>query len=947
MNPLDHRYIVGIDLGTTNIAVSYVDLTENIGKSPKERIRHFRIPQLTGPGEFSPHEVLPSFLYIPGTYDISRRDITIPWSGDPAYFAGVWARDHGAKVPSRLASSAKSWLCHDRADRRARILPWGSGDEVAKVSPVETSAAFLAHIRAAWNRRSGDDEDLFLENQQIVITVPASFDEAARDLTLEAAQSAGLPAARIVLIEEPLAAFYSWLANHEDDWRTRVSPGELILVCDVGGGTTDFTLISLTDSDPNPRFERLAVGDHLILGGDNVDLALAYKVESQVTQKSGRKDLSANRWKQLIHECRRAKEAILDGEKDTYKITIVGEGGGLIAQTVSAVLNREMVEETVLSGFFPALSAETGRKRYAESRKQSRAGIAEFGLPYEPEPAVTCHIGLFLERHRDTVADAVNKPDPIPDQLLFNGGSLKSVVVQQQIRAAIGRWFYGSAEIPDRRLIPLFNPDHDRAVAYGAAYYGLVKIGKGVRVGSGSARSYYIGIGEAAAADEKQKAMCIVERGLEEGAAIEITQKNFDILANRPVRFDIYSSSYRAGDRAGEIIPVDDTLTALPPIQTVVDFGKKNAETRIPVHVEAQYTEMGTLALWCRSVVSNHRWRLQFQLRDAAESEYVPEEAAVDADTAEACRTAAESAFTATPEKSSAANLDALPKTISRIVGRVKDDWPLGILRTIADALLSIPESRKKTPDFESRWLNLLGYATRPGFGEGFDPHRIKEIWKVYKTGRFHDNHPRVRTEWWIFWRRVAGGLKAGQQRQFSQDLLSLSPSKKGKSSKLSHQERLEIWMAIANMERLIVKDKILWGERLISELNPKKSRSQHFWSLSRIGARELFYGSVDRVVPPDVATEWIETILATDWNAQKGAASALIELARKTGDRTRDVSPEIARRIHEWLSHIPGLTEDAGALFEVIPRKAGEQQRVFGESLPAGLIVQKSDTSE
>ena len=411
---MNKRFIIGIDLGTTNCAVSYVDLSgeEGGGKEKKPQIRLFRVPQLTGAGEISNGSVLPSFLYIPGEYDISKESVIHPWKKKEAAFAGVFARDHGAKVPSRLVSSAKSWLCHSNVDRHAKILPWGSGEDVAKISPVQASAAYLSHIRQAWNRNRGEDEELYLENQLIVITVPASFDEVARDLTILAAKEAGLD--HVTLIEEPLAAFYAWLIRHEESWRNHVAPGELILVCDVGGGTSDFTLITLREVDGSPRFERIAVGDHLILGGDNIDLAIARHVESRFGPKKVK--LSGDRWKTLCHECRKAKERILDGQSDAEKITLMGEGGKLIAGVMSATLTRKELEEIVLSGFFPPVDKNEPRKEAV------RKGITEFGLPYEQEPAITRHLGWFLMRHEAAVQDLLWK-NALPDLILFNGGS--------------------------------------------------------------------------------------------------------------------------------------------------------------------------------------------------------------------------------------------------------------------------------------------------------------------------------------------------------------------------------------------------------------------------------------------------------------------------------------------------------------------------------------------
>ncbi|MFW5855360.1 MAG: Hsp70 family protein, partial [Thermodesulfobacteriota bacterium] len=423
----DKRYIIGIDLGTTNSAVSYVDL-EAEGKKGS-RIQTFRVPQLTGSGEFSTLPVLPSFLYIPGEYDIAEEAITIPWKNPDDNFVGAFAREHGSRVPARLVSSAKSWLCHANADRRAKMLPWGAGEEVAKVSPVQATAYYLDHIKKAWNNTKGEEADLYLENQAVTLTVPASFDEVARDLTLEAAAMAGLD--NVTLLEEPLAAFYSWLIGHEKEWNRYVEPGELILVCDVGGGTTDFTLITLREVEGSPRFERIAVGDHLILGGDNIDLALARRVETRLSGGKRKASLSGDRWKALTHQCRGAKESILDGEAESKKITLMGKGKKLIAETLSAELGEEEVTETVLEGFFPLVEASR------EKARPERKGITEFGLPYEPEPAITRHIGWFLEHHRENVKQMIGRDSPAPDLILFNGGSLKAEIVQERIREAI------------------------------------------------------------------------------------------------------------------------------------------------------------------------------------------------------------------------------------------------------------------------------------------------------------------------------------------------------------------------------------------------------------------------------------------------------------------------------------------------------------------------------
>lgn len=918
------KFIIGIDLGTTNSAVSYVDLSETDEKS--RGIKLFKVPQLTGAGEVSSLPVLPSFCYIPGKYDISEEAIRLPWGRDEATFAGTFARDHGAKIPSRLVSSAKSWLCHSNVDRRGKILPWGAGDDVTKISPVQATAAYLKHIRMAWNSFRGEDDELFLENQLIIITVPASFDEVARDLTIEAARLAGLN--QVTLLEEPLAAFYSWLVRHEKNWQEFIRPGELVLVCDVGGGTSDFTLITLQETDGTPRFERIAVGDHLILGGDNIDLALARYVEKQF-QHPGH--LSSDRWKTLCHLCRQAKEILLNDGKESEAITLMGEGSRLIGGTLSARLQRSVLEKMLLDGFFPLVSPQ-------DSPDQPlRKGISEFGLPYESEPAITRHIGWFLEKHRENVKHALDKA-PLPDFILFNGGSLKSSLIQKRIQRAVGHWF---GETDGSGPVLLENPVPDLAVALGAAYYGLVKTGKGVRVGSGSARAYYLGFERKTDTLTNEKsAVCIVERGLDEGIAIHLPDKKFQVLANQPVSFDLYSSTYRSGDRCGDVVAIDDTLTPLPPVQTIIQFGQKAEKKKIPVRIEAEYNEMGVLFLWCRSLASDHRWRLQFQLRDQTSTVLVQDLEVFDSAVVDDAVKVVQHAFS--PDAGPTV-LDQVVKEISLIVGRSREKWPLSLIRRIGDDLLERMDVRRLSADHEIRWLNLVGYCLRPGFGDGLDEQRIQRLWKIYKPGTCFQKNAQVHNEWWILWRRVAGGLPSGKQRQIVQDLRSRLLPKKGVKVRINEQERTEIWMAVANLERLTVKDKIEFGRQLVSELHPKKSRAPLFWAVSRIGARELLYGPADRVIRPDEMEVWVAHLIDQAWANPKPVAAALVQMARKTGDRMRDLSPAIMDQVIGWLRD-----RDCGAeaefLTSVKPMAMREESAIFGESLPTGLILHESE---
>ncbi|MFO7598297.1 MAG: Hsp70 family protein [Candidatus Desulfacyla sp.] len=925
------NYIVGIDLGTTNLAVSYIDLSlTHDDETPP--IAHFEIPQLTGPGEISRLKVLPSFLYLPGDHELDKNGLRTAWTSDGKGFAGAFARDQGVKVPKRLVSSAKSWLCHGKVDRRAPILPWGADDQVAGMSPVAVTSAYLRHIKEAWNESQQGDKGRCLENQTVMITVPASFDEVARDLTVEAASQAGLE--QIILLEEPLAAFYCWLSLHEEGWDRYVRPGELILVCDVGGGTTDFTLITLREGSGHPVFERIAVGDHLILGGDNMDLALAHRCEARL-QGEMRGRLNLERWQALCNQCRQAKERILNSLSESETVTLVGGGSRLIAGTVSNQLSKDEVEAAILDGFFPVIAPGEALT------EKPRQGMIEFGLPYAQDPSITRHLIRFLEQHREDVRQILGKETPRPDLILFNGAALKPPPVQERIREAVSRWFDGG-EGPLPRILD--NPELDLAVALGASYYGLVRKGFGIRVDSGSARAYYLGVRLETETSKEgrdhssapQTAICLVERHMPEGSRNALTDRKFDVLTNQPVQFYLYSSSYRTGDRVGDFVTVDDSLTPLPPLHTVIKFGKKAGETLVPVEVEVDYTEMGTLAVWCRSVRSPHRWRFQFQLRQTDQGPAVSDREVFEESLVNEALEEVKKAFSAKGGNREPARL---AKTIAAVVDRPREAWPLGLIRRIVDRLLSLSSLRGRSLDHEARWLNLIGFCMRPGFGDPLDEHRMENLWKMFHKGWMHGKHAQVRSEWWVMWRRVAGGLSAGQQVKVLQEISSLiRPGKGSKRGRSAPQEHMEIWMAVANLERIPVNDKVVWGGLLLDGLRPGKTRPQYWWSVSRIGAREPLYGPIDRVVSPDVIASWIDGILKVEWRDPKPVGAALAQMARLTGDRKRDLDPELVQRVIDWLAPQEGSEPYIRPLKEVVSLDRHEETLIFGESLPLGI---------
>ena len=598
------RYIVGIDLGTTNCAVAYVDTKGR--DRPTADVRSFEVTQLIAAGESAPRAMLPSFLYLPGPHELPAGATRLPWRGEADRIVGEFARVQGARVPNHLVASAKSWLCHPGVDREATILPWGSPAEARKVSPVDASSDFIAQIRDAWNDRFAKEDPAHrLENQEVILTVPASFDEAARELTVEASKRAGI--VQPILLEEPQAAFYCWIVTHQDVWQREVRAGELILVCDIGGGTTDFSLITVVETPSGPGFRRVAVGDHLMLGGDNIDLALAHKVE----KKLGVARLDTEQWSALRYSCRTAKEKLLsDLPVDRWPVTIAGRGSKIIGGSLQSELTRDEVMEIVLGGFFPLTPRDQDPGRGA------KAGLQEFGLPFVSDPAIPKHLASFLRRHKAELAGAgglsgVEIPAR-PDAILFNGGALTPTLLRDRVIEVVRSWF---ADEEGGSYAPrvLSNNSLDLAVAHGAAYYGVVRRGGGIRIGGGTARAFYVGF-EAQSADKPW--LCVVPRDAQEGDEITIDRHDFDLLMGQPVAFPLASSSVRPKDQPGDLVGADpDSIRELPPLVGVMRVGRKAKAERAPVRLAAKVTEVGTVELWCQSRTDDRRWRLQIQLR--------------------------------------------------------------------------------------------------------------------------------------------------------------------------------------------------------------------------------------------------------------------------------------------------------------------------------------------
>jgi molecular chaperone DnaK (HSP70) len=586
--------VLGIDLGTTNSAIAVAGADE-----PAHPVS---ITQVTGPGEIAERPTLPSFLLLPSEHEVPSEQLQLPWAGKMRYAVGTFARDRGADLPHRLVYSAKSWLCNPAIDRTAQVLPFhGAQRELAsgassfpndggeRVSPVNASARYLAHLRAAWDDANEDEP---AGEQEVLVTVPASFDPVARELTVVAAREAGFD--KVTLLEEPQAAFYAYLAARGDAWRKDLAPGDVVLVCDVGGGTTDFSLIEITQDGGALALERIAVGDHILLGGDNMDLALA----AIVTRDLG-KPLDAMQQRALVHACRRAKELLLaDKAPKSVPVSILGRGSKLIGGTIKAEVTREAAEAMLVDGFFPKVGAD------AKSERRRAAGLKEIGLPYAHDPAVTRHLAEFLGRF-----------GKMPTHVLFNGGVMKASKLQARVTDLLRTW-------AGRDVKVLAGADLDLAVALGAAHYGEVRRGNGVRIRGGTARAYYIGIESAMPAipgfAPPVKALCVAPQGLEEGSTVALPDDELAVVVGETSEFRFFAAATRKDDAAGTLIDADaQGLGELDPVEKLIEAtdDRKPGEY-VPVRLEAHVTEVGTLELWCVARDGRGRWKLEYSVRE-------------------------------------------------------------------------------------------------------------------------------------------------------------------------------------------------------------------------------------------------------------------------------------------------------------------------------------------
>lgn len=908
------RYIVGIDLGTSHTLLAYAPAD---GSAP---VALLPIPQRVSAAEIGAGTMLPSLRYQAGEGELAPDTVNQPW---PPLFAsapapallGRYAQDLGAQVPGRLVSSAKSWLSHAGVDRSAAILPWGAPEGVNRISPLQASASYLAHLRAAWDAQFPEAP---LAQQEIVLTVPASFDEGARALTLEAAQLAGLPPLR--LLEEPQAALHDWLLMQSAQVGAALQGSEWLLVVDIGGGTTDLSLVQVTPTDGVPELARRGVGTHLMLGGDNMDLALAHGLEAELAAPNPR--LSVARFAQLVQRCRVAKEQLLAPDApEAVTVTLLGSGTQLLGGARSAPLRRDTVRQQLLEGFFP-LQPRDARPQ------QRQSGLLSWGLPYPADAAITRHLAAFLQAHAGVLGDS-----GVPDSVLFNGGVFHGTAIAERVVEQLTQW----RGAPLRVLV---NPHPDWAVARGAVAHGLARAQPlAVRIGGGSARSYFLRLDDG----DALRAICILPQGSEEGAVVRLEGQRFALRLGQAVRFHLLASTALGAVPAGAVCELAGAeLVHLPPLTAVLPAPPGRERAQVEVQLQATMTEIGTLAVRCVSTQDpDQSWPLEFAVRGEAVGDALEAGTARDAPLARALAQI-DRIFGSHDQSVAAKEVKQLRSTLERTLG-AREGWDLALLRTLFDALLARARRRRRTPEHERSWLNLAGYCLRPGVGAELDAWRIDQIWGLHGQGIAHPQESGNWAEWWIFWRRAAAGLSEAQQMQLLEDVAGhmqqAGQRAQGKGSALGSYDDMVRLFAV--MENVPWAYRLEMGQWMLDRLRKPGESVQTWWALGRLCSRvPLGPAGAHQIIPPEQLDPFLEAVLAQDWRHNDSAMFAAVQMARMTGDRARDLSDAQRAPLLARLQQQRAPANWQAMVESVVELDAVEQRRSFGESLPPGLAL-------
>lgn len=969
MNETSSRFLIGIDLGTSNSAVFYIDQDELT-----QKIQQFLIPQWIEGGQLHDMPSLPSSIYLLTREEINSKQFQLPWeSSSQSHVVGEWARAQQSQRPGRNVTSVKSWLCYHSLDPHTKVLPHSEITDLPHYSPVEATTIYLNHIKEAWNYKfAGENQELRFESQNIVITVPASFDEAAREYTVEAIELAGIR--NFTLLEEPQAAFYSWIASTPEKKLDNISEDRTILVIDIGGGTTDFSLVRMTfqGEDHKPSFERIAVSDHLLLGGDNIDLTLATHVERQIT--NGKRKLAVSAWESLISQCRHAKKLLLSGQTSKHSITVAEPGSRLIGRTRTVELALETIQDIILEGFFPLIAWDS------PSPQTRQHGLREFGLPYASEPAITRHLCSFIKRYiQEHEYSAV-----FPDHILFNGGTLAPSMLRERLQEQLEQWRKEAAQsqymVKDYPVRVMDAENMHLAVARGATYYHLARQGKGLHITGGSARSYYINLMlHHEETDTVEEAwLCIVPQQADIETPLPISDVDFWLSINQPIQFKLISSIHRPNDQVGNVFQftdkqLEDSFITLPPIQTFISIDRKTITKKtkeIPVRLRARLNEIGTLSVFCVSLEKNEEWKLEFFIRGNVQqdesSQLQPIPTSQERELPSEWEDAEELIRQRYGKRSRSQPKEegrpfSLYKQLEQALGYSRQEWEVFLLRALWDALFEGVTYRVRSLHHELNWIKLSGFCLRPGFGHTGDEWRIQHLSDILLDGPVNKERG-VEIEWWIMFRRIAGGLSGQIQNQLlnmihkrlaegtSKRKPGLSKKKgskqKGGKSQSSHSSLNELWRLAASLEDIPASEKIQLGNRLIKQIKSKEISGFEGWCLARFGARVPLYGNPVNVINATTVESWIEWLLTLkNTPFQNELPLILTRLGQTTGDRNRDIQPAIREKI---LNFLKGLndTEELQKMLIATPTThqkdeiadSSINEWLFGDALPTGL---------
>ncbi|WP_413110231.1 Hsp70 family protein [Thaumasiovibrio sp. DFM-14] len=915
------QYYVGIDLGTTNTVVAYSHINDT-----NKQINIFPIDQLIGPGTVARRNILPSFRYHPAAGEIAESDLTLPWQLKPVdgdfshQIVGEWARELGSKVSGRQVTSAKSWLSHQGVDRNGPILPWAGASDVNKISPVVATASYLNHIHQCWNYHHGETP---LAQQHVVLTVPASFDESARQLTLDAAKLAGL--ANVRLLEEPQAACYDWYQRHQATAKTILHHAPLILICDVGGGTTDFSLIAASTTNDELTLSRIGIGEHLMLGGDNIDLTLAHYAEQQI---SPTKNINAANLARLIQQTRKSKEQLLAlNAPATSKITLLGRGSGLIGNSRSIELQRNKVQSLVLDGFMPQCELRA-------MPQATRAAVQTYGLPYASNPAISQHIAHFIDLHQPSIHQALGLDDTtatqIPSAVLFNGGFFNSERLKQATIDCIEQW-------SDAVLTELDNPHPDLAVARGAVCYSFARQGQLLKIAGGAARSYFL---EVKTNQGAKQALALLARGSEEGQEFHLTGRQFALSLGQPIKFQIMTSNKDHQYPTGSLTAIDDSFNYLPPLIVTLDDEKAANSTQgyhEKVTLVSHYDELGLVKVECVSTSRQARWQLEFEVRQQNIEEYTEDEQSPVYDAVDLIN----QAFGNTPPKDNTIAKTLRPKLEQQLGQR--EHWDTTILRELATPLLAGKKRRRRSEQHEREWLKLTGLCLRPGFGAPADEWRMSEVWPLYQQG-IHFTSSRNWADWWIFWRRICGGLNRAQQHTIFSDIQKYLQPNANRNKKLLAEKQAkgyeEMVRLAACLEKIDLDKKMSMIEWLFSHLEKSQYQQAHWWAVGRIASRYALCGEADKLMPATHTSFVLQALLEEDWRKEPYIAFAAVMMSRKTGDRNIDIDEDLRKKIEHKLAQSKCPKRWLDLVNQVKNLENSESQRLFGDSLPTGLTL-------